>query len=301
MPTQLFAALAVACVVAASPGQSQATRDPQQDALRRLQSADPLERVNAYYDLKGTKGGLARAGASGALLRALDREDRFVYQTLEEFNMGTSDKYGEGYSEYVAVLWDDCTRYCNRNDPAFVAVFADGPLLSSTPFMEQLAAEHGPELFPRVMELAKPGKFGRQIQAVQMLGTIARFSRTLSPAQRKELDSALISAAETSQSVIVPGIAAEELAKLLTSNLELSDAERLNYHSAVVATAANKYTNNRMAAAEALGNIHDPADVPLLRAIAARDTAKNVNYGRVTYPVREVAAKALAKMAPPSH
>jgi hypothetical protein len=277
-------------------GQSQI---PLGNLLVQFNSPDPVQRANAFYALRATPGALANLGRSGTLLRALERENRLIYSTLDESNgtMGVSDKYGEGFGEYTSAIWSACVTYCDKHDPSLVRVFANGPLFPNH-FMDQLATDHGREMLPIILKLAQPGKYDRQIGALKMLGSIGRLSRDLSPTDRTKLDTSLIAATE-SPSMNVPGIAVQVIGDVISAGSPLTSAQRTAYHLAILRCASNQYAPIRQTAVRALVVNADPSDLPLLQKLASGDTARNVNHGMISYPVREEARRAIAKMRPP--
>lgn len=295
-----FRRLFLACASCATIVGSVGGQRPPSALVQLLRSSAPLTRADAFARLSASPGALAALGASGDLLRLLGRENRLTYSTLEESHgaVGLSDKYGEGFGEYTAAVYEACIAYCDRHDPTIVAVFLHGPLYSRDSLAQYLAATHGPEMLPAIVAIADTGKYGRQMQAVQMLATIARLSRTLSAGQRRVLDSALVAAA-SSESVIVPASAMEGLTALIRDNGALSPGQRTTYHQAIVHATANKYSGIREAAIRALAETGSAADLPLLNRIAEADTARSVNRGRVRYPVREEAQRAILKLTPP--
>lgn len=88
-----------------------------------------------------------------ALLAALDAENKLIRSTLRESGgaLGVSDKYGEGYSEYVADLLGSVSSFADFSDPAVLRVLAQSPYNPDSKFAGELAL-HADGLIPVLTE-----------------------------------------------------------------------------------------------------------------------------------------------------
>jgi hypothetical protein len=186
--------------------------------IAQLESSDPVSRADAFEQLNREREVFAAPGMSDVLLRALDRENQLIYSALRESHgaSGVSQKYGEGFAEYTAILLQTCLRYCDLGNPATIKVLMTGPYYGEGEFAERVAPDHGVQILPQMLAEARDAPYGRQIQAVSMLGSIARLSRTLSSAQRRAVDSALVAAARL-PSETVPEFALHAMMTVLQS------------------------------------------------------------------------------------
>ena len=101
-----------------------------QALVQQLESPDPLQRAAAFtWESAGRiPGRFAAPGMAAFLVRTLDVENRLIYGTLEESkgSVGVSEKYGEGFGEYSALLFEACIKYCDQQDPHAVQILVEG-------------------------------------------------------------------------------------------------------------------------------------------------------------------------------
>jgi HEAT repeat protein len=105
------------------------------------------------------------------LLELLVRENR-VIDSVNALGFGTSEKLGEGYSEYAARVAEACDRSCNRADPATIQALATTSYNPEGPFAERLARENGSQIIPFLMRRFRGGSPLSREAALRMLGTV---------------------------------------------------------------------------------------------------------------------------------
>jgi len=205
---------------------------------------------------------------ASALLDLLNREDQVIISALRESSgrVGADDKYGEGFGEYYGGILDTCLRYCDKQG-----------LLAL---------------------LLRDASSGSEVQssAVDLLGVVR--GKGFNSQQRVLIDSALVAAAAEKRSFLVRQSALGALGEIVRTDQGLSAAGRSRIHGAFVKATLDDVFQVRAAAVRALAKFGDKADLPILRQLAASDTARSVRGSTVTYPVREEAAKAIAKIPP---
>ncbi len=91
----------------------------------RLGSSQPEVRSSAYEQLRSDPRALQNATVKTALLQLLDRENS-VHESAMRENIGISDKYGEGYTEYVYALGETVASFIDWNDPHQVCMVVRG-------------------------------------------------------------------------------------------------------------------------------------------------------------------------------
>lgn len=95
------------------------------ELLDALRSDDTGKRADAYEHLRSNPSTLRSARVKAALLDLLDRESNVDEAAIRE-HVGTSDKYGEGYTEYVYALGETVASFVNWNDPHQVCTAVRG-------------------------------------------------------------------------------------------------------------------------------------------------------------------------------
>jgi hypothetical protein len=77
-----------------------------------------------------------------ALLDLLDRENHVIESTLRESHgqVGVSDKYGEGYGEYVAELGDTVDSFADWNDTHQVCILVNESYNPDSRFVAEIAS-----------------------------------------------------------------------------------------------------------------------------------------------------------------
>ncbi len=249
------------CVAQAPPITSTLTQ--------QLDSPNWAERSEAFVKLGQTPSTWVSPTMAAALLRLLQREDKFIASTLRASNgkVGVSDKYGEGFSEYYAELFDTCLRYCDKQG-----------LLS---------------------QLLVGARNGSPVQgtAIDMLGIVR--NRGFSDRQRSSIDSALIASASYGGSFMVRLSGLSAINEALNARSPIDIASRQRMHEVVVAAVSDKNVGVRETAVGVLGAFRDSADLTLLRMLSERDTTTSINHGKVQYPIRAQAMKAIQKIQRP--
>lgn len=266
MSTKAYAArLVVSCAIVAMPLQSQAVA---RTALaQQLRSADWTKRAEAFEKLSADSNAFASSSMSAELLHLLETEDEVIATTLRESHgrVGVSDKYGEGFGEYDAQVFELCMKYCDK--AGFVRHLLYG-------------ARRGSETRNSSLEVIAPV-----------------FNHGFSQEQRDQLSDALIAGASDSTSNFIRYSSLLAINGVLRTGL-VSAPRRDGMRRVAIANANDAYDLLREAAVSALGEIHDPRDRALLRDIAERDTSRTRIHGKMTYFVREAALKALDKLPP---
>jgi hypothetical protein len=173
--------------------------DAGQSSIRQLADAfeetSPSDRAAAFRRSRRNSGGLNDASA---VLDLLERENAFLeaFGRQNKESVAVSTMYGEDYTEYVGELLDECNARCDKQDPRTIGVLARSPYNSGSQFAKQLAREHGVEVLPLMLERARSDLTTFRHGAVEMLGTIARFSPGLSQAQQDSIRQVVIAAAK---------------------------------------------------------------------------------------------------------
>jgi uncharacterized protein (UPF0147 family) len=205
---------------------------------------------------------------AAALLALLAREHDVVTTTLRESNgaIGVSDKYGEGFGEYESDVFEACLQYCEKQG-----------------------------LLSLMLRNTRSGTKD-QADAVALLRVVR--DRGFSVQQRTAIDSALIAAASEKRSFLVREAGVAALANAVKADRALPANRRAKIHSVVAAATMDSAPNVRLRAVNELGDIGTPADVPLLTRLAQQDTSRETKAGRIAYPVRDGAARAIAKITP---
>jgi hypothetical protein len=258
-----LAGCALCCVAAGWPCLSQAPLSTQ-SLVQQTQSQDWKQRASAFATLQGKQRVWNSPGMADVLMRLLEREDLFMASPLRE----ASGASGEDYAEYRAAVIDACIRDCDKE--ALLALW---------------------------LAEARRGSVLRH-DVIDLLG-ITHNNHGFSVRQQARMDSTLLSAAADPGSSFIREGALAALGYTIRGDAQLTAERRARIHAAVVAAASDKYDNVRASAVRRLAEFADPKDRPLLTQLAKQDTAHSVNNrGQTTFPVREEAKRALAKLPP---
>jgi hypothetical protein len=125
--TAILLMIIAECVVATSVAGQQisvSNANPS-ELLVQLGSSQPEVRSSAYEQLRSDPSALQKATVKTALLQLLDRENSIHESAMRE-NIGISDKYGEGYTEYVYALGETVASFVDWSDPHQVCVVVRG-------------------------------------------------------------------------------------------------------------------------------------------------------------------------------
>lgn len=164
-------------------GLSQASLAP--SVLRQqLESNDVSVRIRAFAALEAMPDAIQVAVQAGAIPALLARETNFIETTLRSSGgrVGTSEKYGEGYSEYYSRVLDAVNQYGNKEDPNILRVLGDAVYNGDSEFAIQLEKTYGEQLLPSILGMEKSDLSGRRMQALDMLTSVARNDKELSKA-----------------------------------------------------------------------------------------------------------------------
>jgi hypothetical protein len=254
----------VSGVSAAQTGRKTSTIAANRPASLPVQLEAPTWTQRAKVFLAVPEKQWATSGMKEALLALLAREDSVIVATLVESSgkLGVSDKYGEEYSEYYGTVLGTCISYCDRTG-----------------------------LLSLMLNHTRPGSEMR-FDTLERLG---RYAMRFSMSQRPLIDSALISGVADTNAFIQQG-ALNGLGMLLRTDRQLAQERRDRIHRALQAATADEHSDVRESAVGRLALFADPVDVPLLTTLAERDGARTTSRGVTTYPVREAARKAIAKI-----
>lgn len=267
---QILMSVASAALLTATPCIGQQVASPEKSSAD-LRSADWGTRASAFDALQKLPGVWRSPAMARQLAELLGRELSLIDATLRSSGMrtGVAEKYGEGYAEYEAEVLDTCVKYCERQTLLSVMLAEARSDLSAV----------------------------RQ-NAVEVLGEIA--DKGFSESQQAMIDSTLLSNAKDTHSWFIRLGAVTAIASRLRQAAGMTNARREQLHSMIVVAAADKTVQVRISAVRSLGEIGDSRDLPLLQRIAASDPESSSVRGRMTYPVRDQAAHAIARMARPN-
>jgi hypothetical protein len=263
---QISAALAAMLVVASLLSAQQPA--VQSDPRTMLTSADWTVRMKAFDALNARSNAWSEPGMAGALEHLFERENRMIAATLRESGgtVGVSDKYGEGFTYYYSSLFNACLARCDRGD--FLTVLL-GDAVRGSPVREH---------------------------TLEVLGmNVMRFNAE----QRGKIDEALAQAAGDSTNEFVRDAALRAIGEVVRRDAALGSSQRARLHQAVVGAAEDRRLMIRLTVVRRLADFGEPGDVALLQCMASQDTLQRVSAGRVTYPVRDEANRALARARKP--
>lgn len=270
------------------------------NAMAGLSSATPSTRAVAFETLAQTPAVFREQGMPSVLVGLVERERALVLSTLRESGgrVGIAEKYGEEYAEYFGDLLSACSSYCDMSDPRTLRALADA-VSSPSDLAQSLASTRGVAMLPFVLEKARNAEFDGKRQAVMLLSAIGRSSHDLSESQGASIDSSL---AASVQNRVNPGVDIEAirgLHEILKANIQLSSQRRGFVHAAIVGAALQASLDVRREAIRALGDVGTADDLAMLQRIAATDAITAANRGVSTYPLRDEARRAAAKIRPP--
>jgi hypothetical protein len=215
-------------------------------------------RASAFSKLVESPTILAPAQQKRLLTEVLERENEEVDRAFRE-GVGTSRKYGEGYGEYQAKLATYLLSLVEPSDVRALAALAKAPYHENSPRARSLAA-YGETLFPTIVELAASDISPKRWQAVGLAGEMLRLTK---------LKQMLTPATQTS---IV------RLKEVLAAGIRDQDI------------------TIRQIAARNMGIAADAEFLPLLEVLAETDAGVTTYGGKLEYPVRDEARKALARI-----
>ncbi len=235
--------------------------------IQQLRSRDWAKRAEAFETLSADSSAFATPSMAAELLHLLETEDELIASTIRESHgrVGVSDKYGEEFGEYRSDVFDACLKRCDKSG-----------------------------LVRLLLQNARPGSETRG-SSLELIAVV--FDRGFSGEQRDQLAGALISGAGDT-SYFNRFFSLRAIDRVVPTTL-LSSRRRQEMRQAVIANVGGGPTDIRVWAVRLLGAFRDPQDRALLSGIAVNDTARSVNHGKVSYPVRDEALKALEKLPHP--
>jgi hypothetical protein len=260
----LTAALLSLSSAEASTQGSPSLREP----LQQLEGRDWSERAAGFRRLKSSPAAMAGSVVANSMMHLLRRENAVVVATLRDSHgqVAVAEKYGEEFGEYYSDLFSVCLRYCPK-----------GPFLDL------------------ILENERSDVSEVRNDAVRMLGQLAAPGLGFGADQRHLINQRLVLACNDGTSFLVRENAVRSIAAVVQAG-PLPTEEHRELHEAVANATADSYGDVRQAAVRALGDIGGPADLALLRQVAERDTARSGNPGRMLYPVRDEARRAIARI-----
>jgi hypothetical protein len=134
---------AIAVLAVAATGQQKPVANRSAGApLTGLRSENWSERAEAFERLRSDPNVLSDPKVQESLLSLLDRENHLMESTLHDSQgqVGVSDKYGEGFGEYVDELGDAVESFGNWNDPRQVCIFVHEAYNPDSRFAAKIAS-----------------------------------------------------------------------------------------------------------------------------------------------------------------
>lgn len=241
-------------------------------ALRKqLESTEPRTREQAFEGLAAVPGGLSAPQMRAPLLSLLRREDDANAAALRASSgaNGVPSDLGEGWAEYLTDVIEACAKYCDKG--GFLAELL------------RCSRSDRAEIRSSTMALLREYALPR-----------AGFSRT----QRAVMDSVLLATATDPMSAYRRELGIIGVTTVLQGDPSIGKAWRTEAHAALAAATSDPNADVRVAAVRALGQVGEASDLPLLRRIAAADSARSSSSGRVRYVVRDAAARAISEIKP---
>ncbi|MGC2476369.1 MAG: HEAT repeat domain-containing protein [Candidatus Sulfotelmatobacter sp.] len=164
--------------------------------LPQLRSNDDGLRAQAYERLKSEPGALQSATVKTALLDLLDRENN-VHESAMREHVGISDKYGEGYTEYVYALGETVASFVNWNDPREVCMAVRGFV------PDDAIANHAIATIPCLLQKARSDLGLVRGRAVAILvQALAKAKNNLEPSTIEAADQVIRGALHDSDAVV---------------------------------------------------------------------------------------------------
>jgi len=225
--------------------------------LNELQSPDVRRRERAFNELLRTPGALADPVAPGAIVDLLERETGLIEATLRE----SKGEIGVSakYGEGFGEYYSAVVDTVDRTGDK-----------KNKRVLEALARSSYNADSPLAIRLAK--EYGPSI-----VSSVLEISRSDIPGRR--------------------GDAIWMLDSILLNNEKLSPATIAQIQRAVTDAVADRDVRVRQLAVRALGDVGSTTNIALLTRVAQTDGGSfTTNDGKLRYPVREEAEKALAKI-----
>jgi hypothetical protein len=156
-----------------SPAYSQ-QHDSNDIPLAALKSPDWGQRASAYGKIKHDQEALKRANVKRALLELQDRENHV--------NRSMSEKYGEGYSEYLGELGDTINQLADWHDSQDLCILAQSIYNPESAWATKLAVEGGTSAVPCLLKMAGSDDVWDRYESIPVLEHLAALPRVLPPA-----------------------------------------------------------------------------------------------------------------------
>jgi hypothetical protein len=160
--------------------------------LSDLDSAMVEQRMAAYMKIKDNQDALRRADVKAALINLLDRENRVVQATLDSPSSPSVDeKYGEGYSEYLAELTDTVGGIADWHDPRQLCVLAQSSYNPDSAFAAKLATRGGASVAPCLLKMSQGNIYDRK-QSIAVLVHLSVDRNNLPPSVQQQIHKAIL-------------------------------------------------------------------------------------------------------------
>jgi len=122
----------------------------------------------------------------------LDLENHVVHATLDsESSPSVDEKYGEGYSEYLAELGDTVDRIADWHDPHQLCVMAESSYNPDSVFASELATRGGAAIAPCLLKMTQGNLYARG-QAIPVLVHLSGVTSELPSSIQKEIHEAIL-------------------------------------------------------------------------------------------------------------
>lgn len=236
-------------------------------SARQLGSADWRERTKAFETISKESGAWTGPQMRAALLSLYRLEDDVTISSLRESGgkVPAGDRFGEGYAEYTAEVFDTCFRYCDRSAVMNLLhrdAAVGSPIRSTTLDVLNVLYDRG------------------ELSADEQTAALGDF----------------LNAVGDSTSSTIRQSALGALGIAMRNPSGLPEEGKSAVHRALVAATADRSTRVRVSAVLLIGELGNPADSALLKRLADEDTSRALSHGQWNFPVREAAKKALEAM-----
>lgn len=222
----------------------------------KLNSAVWTERETAVGQIVASQNGLKDPVVVKNVTDLLDRETQLVYDLLRQ-GTSSSEKYGEGFSEYYSFLLGTVFEHADLRDPHVLTILAKSSYNDDSSYAMQLADAGGVQMVPIARELLKSDLSPTRWNGVELLSRLY---------EKKETIGMTAQLAQSVKQAIVQGT---------------EDSDDVT----------------RIKAVKALGRIGTRDDISLIQKIATTDPQVKVGSNGVKkYYVREEAVKAISQI-----
>jgi len=189
---KLSMAVLVLAAMCLSANQAWPFEQNSSELLGRLNSDRWSERYSAYKQLVAEKEELKKPSARKALVELLDKENHVMESLVRKTHQGIDAEYGEGYSEYIAMLLGTVDLIADWNDPREVCVIARSSYNPESALAAKIA-QKGSSIVPCLIQMAGSAFSPHRYQAVPILVTLlSSRGDHLPPATAREVRQTII-------------------------------------------------------------------------------------------------------------